>query len=64
MRNHRCDIHARLNESNHLIPRLIHLTAVDALEMKPLKDNFIPVDRRGARDTSQEGDASAASHIL
>src|SRR5687767_11490729 len=41
----RADIETALEHARHLVPGLVHLAAVDALEMEPLEDHLAPVDR-------------------
>ena len=46
MRDYRSNIQTRLQENRHLVPRLIHLTTVDALDVEAAEDDLVPVDGR------------------
>src|SRR6185312_16998143 len=41
MRNHSADVQARLEHHRHFVPRLVHLAAVDALDVEHVEDDRV-----------------------
>ena len=64
VRDHRSDIETTLDHRSHLIPRLIHLAAVDALNREHVEYDFVPVHSRGLGHDAKHGDAAAVRHVI
>src|ERR1700761_3759599 len=53
---------ARLEQGCHLVPRLVHLAAVDALDGCALEDDVVgEVERNWFRGNAEQGNSSAAA---
>ncbi|SPF34488.1 hypothetical protein SBA4_150005 [Candidatus Sulfopaludibacter sp. SbA4] len=63
VRDHRRDVQARLQHDRHLVPRLVHLTAVNALDGEHVEDHGAPVDGHLFGGNPQHGDAGAVAHV-
>src|SRR5438552_3845257 len=45
VRNDRLDVQTALQHHRHLVPRLVHLAPVNALDRQHVEHNLVPVDR-------------------
>src|SRR5579883_3545580 len=62
MGDHGPYVEAALQHRRHLVPRLEHLAAVDALDDQALEDDLIPVDGGLLGRDAEHGDAAAVVH--
>ena len=63
VRDHRADVQARLEHDGHLVPGLVHLAAVDALDRDHVEDDGVPVDGDLAGGDAEHGDLAAVAHV-
>src|SRR5689334_20164937 len=63
MRDHGAYVQTGLQHYRHLVPGLVNLTAVDALDGQHVKDYRAPVDREITLGDAQAGDLGAVAHI-
>src|SRR5260221_13522718 len=61
--DHGLDVEAAVEHHRHLVPGLVHLAAVDALDREHAEDDDVPVDGDLARGDSQHGDLGAVRHV-
>ena len=62
MRDHRRDVETGLHHHRHLVPGLVHLAAVDALQRQHVEDDRGEVDRHLPGLDPEQGDAAAVRH--
>ena len=62
MRDHRRDVEAGLHHHRHLVPGLVHLAAVDALQRQHVEDDRGEVDRHLAGLDPEQRDPAAVGH--
>ena len=62
MRDHRRDVEPGLDHDGHLVPGLVHLAAVDALQRQHVEDDRGEVDRHLARLDPEQRDPAAVGH--
>jgi hypothetical protein len=63
VRNDGLDVEARLEHDGHLVPGLIHLAAVDALDGEHVEDDGVPVDGHGLGGDAEHRDPGAVAHV-
>ena len=63
MRDHRRDVETRVDHHAHLVPGLVHLAAVDALQRQHVEDEGVEVELNGGRRDPEDGDAAAVRHL-
>src|ERR1019366_1503792 len=63
VRNHRRNIQSRLDHHRHLVPRVIHLPAIDALDRDHVEDHLPPVHRDLLRRDTQDRNLPAVAHV-
>src|SRR5262245_66636459 len=63
MRHDRGNIEPRLQHHGHVIPRLVHLAAIDALEGEHVEDDEVPVDGDFAVGDAEDRYFSAVGHV-
>src|SRR5581483_3556312 len=61
--DHRTDIEPGLQHDCHLVPCLVHLAAVNALDREHVEDHRAPVDSHFAGRDAEDGDPGAVAHI-
>src|SRR5204863_7399991 len=64
MGDHGLDVEAALQHHGHLVPRLIHLTPVDAVNREHVENDLGPINGDLFRRNAQHGDASAMAHVV
>ena len=52
-----------LQHHGHLVPGLVHLPAVDALDREHVEDDRVPVDGHLALGDAEHGDLAAVAHV-
>src|ERR1035437_7386425 len=63
MGDHRLDINASFEQYAHLVPGLVHLASVNALNGQHVEDHGLPVDRELLSRDAKQRDTSAVEHI-
>src|SRR6266511_856455 len=61
--DHRGDVQPALDHDRHLVPGLVHLAAVDALDGEHVEDDGPPVDRHLLLGDAQHGDLAAVDPV-
>ena len=57
------DVEAALEHNGHLVPRLVHLAAIDAPDGELVEDDLIPVDRDVFGWDAEHGNLCAVAHV-
>jgi quercetin dioxygenase-like cupin family protein len=63
VRDHGLDVEPVVQHDRHLVPGLVHLPAVDALDGQHAEDHGVPVDGHLARGDPQHGDLGPVGHV-
>src|SRR4051794_21895526 len=64
MRDHGRDVQTGMDQHRHLVPGLIHLAAVDALDGDHVEDHFGPVERYFFCRNAEHGNLAAVRHVV
>src|SRR4051794_4372034 len=63
MRDDRGNVDAGVEQHAHLVPRLVHLPAVDAFDREHVEDDCLRIYRERLRRNAEKGYATAMVHI-
>ena len=64
VRDDRAIVESALDHDGHLVPGLVHLATVDALDRQHVEDDRVPVDRDFLGGDAQHGDLAAVAHVV
>src|SRR6266853_2094183 len=64
VRDDRRDVEPALDHDRHLVPRLVHLAAIDAFDREHVENDLVPVDRNLAAGDAEQRDLSAVRHVV
>src|SRR5215468_8962636 len=61
--NHRRDVKVRFQHDRHLVPGLVHLASVNALDGEHVENYAMPVDCHFGGGDPEHGDLGAVTHV-